>query len=156
MVSVIDIACVLVGRLDIEQVVDARRLRQARIDGRAPLPLHGYAGYRGAEDTAPGRRNTAARQTRRHWEGQTGKEDFVAPGYTNGRRPNTIVKRSGGAGGRRAEDNYPVGNGCRERAGRDGRTAEVDGSASRWYLARLDMGIKPYGVACRDRCAVKV
>ena len=67
MVPVIDIARVLVGRLDIKHVVDTRSCRPARVDGRTPLPLHGYAWYRGAEDTAPGRRNTAARQTRRHW-----------------------------------------------------------------------------------------
>jgi len=67
MVSVIDVACVLVGRLEIEQVVDTRSWRQAGVYGCTPLPLHGYAWYRGAEDTAPGRRNTAARQTRRHW-----------------------------------------------------------------------------------------
>ena len=60
MVPVVDIACVRVGRFEIKRV-GVRR--EARIDSRTPLPLHGYTGYRGAEDTAPGRRNTAARQT---------------------------------------------------------------------------------------------
>ena len=60
MVPVVDIACVLVGRLEIKHVGVRRK---ARVDGRTPLPLHGYAGYRGAEDTTPGGRNTAARQT---------------------------------------------------------------------------------------------
>jgi hypothetical protein len=35
---------------------DTSRCRPARVDGGTPLPLHRYAGYRGAEDTAPGRR----------------------------------------------------------------------------------------------------
>ena len=61
MVSVVDIACVRVGRLDIKQLVDTRRCRQARIDGCTPVPRHGYAGYRGAEDTAPGDRVDPAR-----------------------------------------------------------------------------------------------
>ena len=122
MVTVVDIACVLVGRLDIKQVVDTRRLRQARIDGRTPLPLDGYAGYIGAEDTAPGDRVNPARQTRRQWENQTGNEDFIAPRDRNSRRPgiSTAVERSGGAMGARAEDNYPIRNGRRERAGRNG------------------------------------
>ena len=120
MVPVIDIASVLVGRLDIKHVVDTRSRRPARVDGRTPLPLYGYAGYRGAEYTAPDRRNTTARQTRRHWEGQTGKEDFVAPGYRNGRRPGIVAERSGSATGVRAEHNYAVGNGRRERAGGNG------------------------------------
>ena len=158
MVPVVDIACVLVCRLDIKDVVDTRSWREARVDGRTPLPLNGYAGYRGAEDTAPGWRNTATRQTRRHWESQTGKEDFIAPRDRNGRRPgiSTAVERSGGASGAWAEDNYPVGNGGTERAGRNGRTAEPDRCARGWYPVHLDMGIKPDGVACRNRCAVKV
>ena len=75
MVPVIDIACVRVGRLDIKHV---EILREARVDGRTPLPLHVYTGYRGAEDTAQVGRNTAARQTRWHWESQTGQENFIA------------------------------------------------------------------------------
>ena len=75
MVPVIDIACVRVGRLDIKHV---EILREARVDGRTPLPLHGYARYSGAKDTAPVWRNTAARQARRHWEPQTGQENFIA------------------------------------------------------------------------------
>ena len=156
MVPVVDIARVLVGRLDIKHVVDTRSCRPARVDGRTPLPLYGYAGYRGAEYTAPDRRNTAARQSRRHWESQTGKEDFITTGYRNGRRPGIIAERRGGASGVRAEDNYPVRNGCRERAGRYGRTTEADRRARGRYPARLDMGIKPDGIACRNRCAVKV
>ena len=118
MVSVVDNTCVRVGRLDIKHVVDTRRWRPARVDGRTPLPLYGYAGYRGAEYTAPDRRNTAALQTRRYWQSQTGKENFITTGYRNGRRPGIIVKRSGGgASGVRAEDNYPV---RRERAGGNG------------------------------------
>ena len=77
MVPVIDIARVRVGRLDIKHVVDTRSWRPARVDSRTPLPLHGYASYRGAEDTAPVWRNTAARQTWRR-ESQTGKENFIA------------------------------------------------------------------------------
>jgi hypothetical protein len=81
MVPVVDIACILAGRLEIKRI----GVRwEARVDGRTPLPLHGYTGDRGAEDTAPGRRNTAG------------------------------------------------------------------------YPARLNMGIKPDGVACPNRCAIKV
>jgi hypothetical protein len=120
MVPVVDIARVLVGRLEIKHVVDTRSCRPARVDGRTPLPLYGYAGYGGAEYTAPGWRNTAARQSRRHWESQTGKENFITTGYGNGRRPGIIAERSGGASGVRAEDNYPVRNGRRERAGGNG------------------------------------
>jgi hypothetical protein len=58
MVSVVDIACVLMGRLDIKHV---EVWREAGVDGRTPLPLHMYTGYRGAEDTAQVWRNTAAR-----------------------------------------------------------------------------------------------
>jgi hypothetical protein len=107
MVPVVDIARVLVGRLDVKDVVDSRRRRQARVDGRTPLPLHGYAGYRGAEDTAQVWRNTAAGQTRRQWENQTGQENFITSRDRNGRRPGigTAVERSGGAGCARAEDN---------------------------------------------------
>jgi hypothetical protein len=57
MISVVDITCVLVSWLDIKHV---EVWREARVGGRTPLPLHGYARYIGAEDTAPVWRNTAA------------------------------------------------------------------------------------------------
>jgi hypothetical protein len=47
MVPIIDVACVLVGRLDIKEVVDTRRLREARVHRRSPFPAHGDAGFRG-------------------------------------------------------------------------------------------------------------
>jgi hypothetical protein len=116
MVPVIDIARVLVGRLDIKEVVDVRSWWQAHVDGRTPLPLHGYAGYRGAEDTAPGDRVDPARQTRRQWESQTGKEDFITPRDRNSRRSGIVAEHSSGASGARTENNYPVRNARRERA----------------------------------------
>jgi hypothetical protein len=61
MVTVVDIACVLVGRLEIEHVVDTRRWRKAGVDSGTPLPTEGYARYVGAEDTAPGHRVDSAR-----------------------------------------------------------------------------------------------
>jgi hypothetical protein len=79
MVPVVEIACVLVGRFDIKHVVDTRSRRPAGVDGGTPLPLHLYTGYGGAEDTAQVWLNTAARQTRRHWESQTRQGNFIAP-----------------------------------------------------------------------------
>jgi hypothetical protein len=78
MVPVVDVARVLVSRLNVKRVVATRNRWEAGVGSRTPLPLHGYTGYRGTEDTAPGRRNTAPRQTRRQRESQTGKEDFIA------------------------------------------------------------------------------
>ena len=158
MVSVVDNTCVRVGRFNIKHVVDTRSWRPAGVGGRTPLPLHLYTGYIGAEDTAQVWRNAAARQTRRHWESQTGQENFIAPRDRNSRRPGigTAVERSGGASSARAEDNLAVGHGRRERAGRNGRAAEADRCAAAGYPARLDMDIKPDGVARSNRCAVKV
>ena len=158
MVSIVDNTCVLVGRFDIKHVVDTRSWRPARVDSRTPLPLHLYPAYIGAEDTAQVWRNTAARQTRRQWESQTGQENFIAPRDGNGRRPGvgTAVERSGGATGARAKDNYAVGNGRREGAGCNGRTAEGDCCTGAGYPARLDMDIKPDGVTRRNCYAVKV
>lgn len=161
MVPIVEIACLVMGRLDHKRVVKSRvRWREAGVDGCTPLPLHGYAGHRGAERTAPGYRTDTAWQTRRQREGHTREENFITPGNRNDCRPGIAVERSGGAGDVRTENNFSVRNQYCEwlSAGREGdrRAGEAYRRAALRYPARCKIGVEPDGVACRNPRAVEV